>query len=332
MRLLIVEDSATVITYLQGVLAKHKEIEVLTPAMDGRVGVARALQERPDVILMDLNLPELGGVGAIRRILQEAAIPIVVLSGNLDATTSFEALQAGAVDLLPKPKGFGKEPLAEFERRLVRTLITMKEARVIRRGSDSFRRRELGSFAQVVLIGASTGGPEALRQIFAGLTAPLSVPLVVVQHTYPGFDAGLVRWLGTWIKTSLAEDGAPLVAGEVLVCPAESHLVLRGQGVVGVLPQQPEDLTPSVDRMFLSGAEVWGGQAVGILLTGMGEDGAAGLQALRRSGALTITQRADTCVVDGMPAAARALGASTQELDLQGIAALLMDQCGSRDA
>ncbi|HSN96871.1 MAG TPA: chemotaxis protein CheB [Candidatus Nanopelagicales bacterium] len=335
MRVLLVEDSLTVRAYVEGILRAAPDITLLPTATDGATGVSLAITERPNVILMDLELPVLDGLGAIHEIMSTAPCPIVVLSGQLDLPArdrTFESFQAGAVDVLAKPRGLGDDELTRFSERLLRVVRVMSEARVLSR----HRRRPqsspptpssplppLSSALEAVLIGASTGGPLVLREILGGIPAPFPCPILISQHIVPGFEYGLSTWLAlSGHRVSVVAPGDRMESGRVFVARADRHLSLRGRELV-LEPGDPGRPIPSADVLFLSALASLGPRCIALLLTGMGEDGRKGMLALRQRGALTVTQSASTCIVDGMPAAARAAGASSRDLSPAEIAALL---------
>jgi two-component system chemotaxis response regulator CheB len=287
---------------------------------------------------MDLELPGIDGIEAMRAIMADAPCPIVVLSGTLRSTQhdrTFESFEAGAVEVLAKPEGLTEARVAAFRDRLLKTLRLMSTARVVRRRSI---RSPIGRAAnndtlpdhEIVAIGGSTGAPAVLQEILKTIDAPYPLPVVVAQHLVPGFETALARWLaGTRHHVEVASDRLPLVPGRILLAPADRDLVVE-RGLVRVIEPATGVMTPSVDHLFLSVREAYGATAIAVLLTGMGEDGARGLLALERAGAVTIAQSAESSVVDGMPAAARALGAVQHDLAPAGIADVLRTAGWSR--
>ena len=211
MKVLLVEDSLTVRTYIEGILRNSSDITLLPPARDGVTGVELAQTFRPDVILMDLELPRMTGLDAIKEIMATAPRPIVVLSGKLESEgrdRTFESFEAGAVDVLAKPQGLSHEERERFAERLLRTIRVMSEARVLRRRSTGTKSSYRASapphqpaqpfthaVIDIVLIGASTGGPQVVRGILDELPAPYPLPIVLCQHIVPGFEEGLAYWL-----------------------------------------------------------------------------------------------------------------------------------------
>jgi two-component system chemotaxis response regulator CheB len=337
LKLLLVEDSRSVVAFLEQILRREPDIELLPAVSNGRDAVAAVQRWNPNLVLMDLVLPGLDGVDAIAEIMATAPCPIVVLSAQLDTPgrdRTFESLRAGAVDVLAKPTGGGVEGVKEFRERLLRTVRVMAHARVVGR-----KRSSLGTAAArpvppavsavpearpcaLVAIGGSTGAPPLVYDLLRALPSPAPFPVVVAQHIVRGFEQGFARWLaGTGQRTEVAAGGEWLTPGVVYVSPADRDLVVSG----GRLRTQPSRgvAVPSVDALFESVADFYGSRAVGLLLTGMGEDGARGLLAMRRVGALTVAQDGASCVVDGMPGTARALGAASQVLTPGEMGALL---------
>jgi two-component system chemotaxis response regulator CheB len=290
-----------------------------------------AQTHRPDVILMDLELPRMTGIEAIKEIMATAPRPIVVLSGHLDKDgmdRTFESFQVGAVEVLAKPRGLSNDERERFSERLLRTVRLMSEARVLRRRPTGTKSSYTAASApplqpaqpatyevlDIVLIGASTGGPPVVRNILDALPAPYPLPIVLCQHIVPGFEEGMAHWLcASGHRVSVVNPGEKALPGRVYVARADKHLAMNGLEFAIRTPgaQQP---IPSADVLFDSAAVTLGNRCVALLLTGMGDDGRHGLLALKQRGALTVTQSAATCVIDGMPGAARAAGASTLDL------------------
>ncbi|HMY15943.1 MAG TPA: chemotaxis-specific protein-glutamate methyltransferase CheB [Polyangium sp.] len=343
MKVLIVEDSQTVRTYVEGILRRAPDMEVLPPARDGVAAVELAQKYRPDVILMDLELPRMSGLEAICEIMSTVPRPIIVLSGALDkegTNRTFESFQAGAVDVLAKPRGLSKDEQERFAERLLQTVRLMAEARVIRRPSTGLRKSsppQAGSAPpfeskdptnfqslKIVLIGASTGGPQVIRTILDGIPAPFPIPIVICQHIVAGFEDGLAYWLRqSKHNVHVANHGENAVAGNVYLARADKQIVVNDLELLLRPPVSRYQIMPSADVLFDSAAHTIGRDCVALLLTGMGEDGRRGLLALKNQGALTITQSAATCVIDGMPKAARNSGASVLDLSPKRMTELL---------
>ncbi|MEJ5198946.1 MAG: chemotaxis-specific protein-glutamate methyltransferase CheB [Anaerolineae bacterium] len=330
-RVLIVEDSPTLRMLLKTILESDPEITVIGMATSGEEGVRQALALKPDLITMDVHLPGMDGFTATRRIMEQQPTPIVIVSSSVDhheVMTTFNAIQAGALDVLQKPTSVNHPDFAALREKLVTTVKLMAEVKVIRHYRSPVTRREDGERPKVgrpyalLAIGASTGGPAALNSILKELPAGFPLPVLVVQHMTTGFTAGLVSWLQleSRLKIKIAEDGEYLRGGVVYVAPDDTHLLVAARGVIGLSKAPPvSHVRPSATVLFESVARVYGGEAIGVLLTGMGNDGAEGLRAMRERGALTIAQDEATSAVYGMPKAAVELGAAVQVLPLSQI-------------
>jgi two-component system, chemotaxis family, protein-glutamate methylesterase/glutaminase len=342
-RVLVVDDSEVARRLLASLLGRDPGLEVVGEAASGEEAIRLAQRLRPDVITMDVQMPGMDGLEATRRIMGQDPAPIVVVSGGHDPTDlaqSVRALDAGALAALRKPRGPADPGFAADAAELVRTVRLMAEVKVFRRrglaapggaggpsGAAANGARPAPApraAAELVAVGASTGGPAALATILRGLGPDVPVPILVVQHISPGFDAALATWLDetTPLPVRLAADGQPLAPGEVLVAPAGTHLGLSGAARVALRPGPPlAGHRPSATELFASVARVLGPRGVGVILTGMGSDGAAGLLELRRAGGRTLAQDEASCVVPGMPAAAAAAGAVDEVVPLDRLAA-----------
>jgi two-component system, chemotaxis family, protein-glutamate methylesterase/glutaminase len=333
-RVVVVEDSPVQRAHLVDVLEAERDITVVGQAGDPAEAVDLVRRLRPDVVTMDLGLPGDGGLGAIEQIMADLPTPILVLSARVTCAGSaaaVESLLAGAVEALPKPERWDTEAERQVRCRvrLLSGVTVVAHPRGRRRppAPDPYR-------APPVAIAASTGGPAALAEILPRLGG-LAVPVLVVQHLHPQLVDGFVGWMQrvSALPVVVAADADRPQPGVVYVAPAGAHLRLApapGLSTVAagprtipaggrrlVLDPDPPGLhRPSADELFCSVAAAAGGQAVGVLLTGMGEDGAAGLLALRRQGAVTIAQDEPTSVVFGMPGAARRLDAAAEVLAL----------------
>lgn len=340
MKVLLVEDSRVVAAYVRQLVQRFPEIDLMPVVDNGLDAVSIVAETRPDVVLMDLQLPKLDGVEAIRRIMEQSPVPIVVMSayvGGPRGNRTFESLRAGAVDVLPKPQGLSQTEVRDFGTRLMETLRACMTANFQAR-RQNLTNPVLVSGARVadvelVLIGSSTGGPPLLWSLFSGVPVPFRTPIVVGQHLVEGFDHSLAQWLsGTGHDVRVAVDGEPLVRERVYVVPSDRHMAIT-DGRFHELPRAAAVPVPNIDKLFQSVARQGAARVAAMLLTGMGRDGADGLLALRKSGALTIAQSGETCVVDGMPKAARALEAAERVLGPDELRALLqtIHDCGRRE-
>jgi two-component system chemotaxis response regulator CheB len=336
LRVLVVDDSEVARRLLVSVLGGTDGLGVIGEAASGPEAVALAGRLRPDVITMDVQMPGMDGLETTRRIMEQHPAPIVVVSGGHDPddlAQSLRALDAGALAALRKPRGPADPGFAAEAAELVRTVKLMAEVKVFRRRPAAPTPAPAGPAvdgaqprppAELVAVGASTGGPAALATVLRALPAATPVPILVVQHITAGFDAALTTWLDetTPLRVRLATDGQPPAAGEVLVAPTGRHLGLSAAGRVELRQDPPlSGHRPSATHLFASVAHVVGARGVGVVLTGMGSDGAAGLLALRRAGGTVLAQDQASCVVPGMPAAAVAAGAVDEVVPLDQLAA-----------
>jgi len=339
-RILIVDDSPTVRLTLQTILESDPEIKVVGFASNGQDALRKALQLRPDLITMDVLMPEMDGIDATRLIMAQCPTPIVVISAHRsdpELEIGFNALQAGAVQVIDKPANAFAPERASERAAMVATIKLMSEVRVVQRRFDSQRRSTLPSPSpgqenaprpvDVVAIGASTGGPAALNVLLSGLPADFSTPILIVQHITIGFTHGLATWLqhACRLPIRIAQADERIQASTVYIAPDDYHLQVIGTGRLQLVHSAPVNhVRPSVNMLFESVGRVYGARAVGVLLTGMGEDGARGLHTIRRQGGFTIAQDETTSVVYGMPKAAAELGACSTILPLDQIATFLV--------
>jgi two-component system, chemotaxis family, response regulator WspF len=327
-RIGIVNDLALAVEVLRRTLARKAGYELAWAAHSGEEAVANCVRDTPDLILMDLVMPGMGGVEAIRTIMRDSPCPILVVAASLNSKSAnvFEAIGMGAIDAVELPT-LGPDGGDLHERLLskievVRRLIGDHHAPV----SGSARVRAAAPRC-LLAIGASAGGPAALSQLLGGLPLELPVAIVVVQHIDAQFAAGMADWLGKQCQwpVRLALEGDAPSSGTVLLAGTSDHLVLRAADRMGYVVE-PANLPyrPSIDAFFESVNRHWSARAIGVLLTGMGRDGAAGLKAMRVSGHHTVAQDEATSAVYGMPRAAARLDAATDILPLSAIAPRLV--------
>ncbi len=339
--LLIVEDSPVVQQLLKEIFSSNGDIRVIGIASSAEEGLELLAHARPDVITMDIVLPGMDGLQATRRIMETSPVPIVIVTASWEPAQvekTFRALDAGAVAIVQKPSGPAHPDFQNIAENLVRTVKLMAEVRLVKRWSD--RRpgpsAPAGSAAEsfapskrtidVVALGASTGGPPVIKRILSGLAKDFPVPLLMVQHMAVGFQEGMVRWLqqDTGFPISIARAGELIDSRHAYLAPDGFHLGVERTGRIFLSLDSPErGLRPSISFLFRNVASAYGSRAAGVLLTGMGEDGARELKAMRDKGALTIAQDGESAVVDGMPGKARELGAATHVLPPEKIAAAL---------
>ena len=361
-RVLVVEDSLTVRKYLVEVLSSAPTIEVVGQAADGRAAIELCQALRPDVVTLDMMMPVMTGLAVTEYVMAFIPTPILIVSASLsrgEAFRTFEALAAGAVDVLDKPRNGAFD--RTWEARFVAAVKLVSRIPVVThprarlgldrpRGSEpsctptadtqrpparshALSRPHAGA-PVLVAIGASTGGPSAVASILAGLPASFSTPIVVVVHIGDAFLAPLVEWLDgqSRHRVRIAVDGESLPRPAercVLVAPSDRHLVVRHGRLRLTGDPERHSCRPSIDVFFESVAAEVGPRAVGCLLTGMGKDGAAGLLAMRRTGAVTLAQDEKTSVVFGMPREALLLGAADAALSIGDFPAALLAATGA---
>jgi two-component system chemotaxis response regulator CheB len=329
-RVLIVEDSATMRLLLEEIVRQDQRLQLFGSCDSAEKAIELLGHSQPDVISMDILLPGMDGLQAIQQILQETPIPIVVISSTTSSAESrhaMEALHAGALAVLPKPEGPDAPGFPRQTKRIADNLFSMSQVRVMRRMKTPKRQILPGSSNQqgrppianpqhpdrvrAIGIAASTGGPPALVDLLAPLPPSFPIPILLVQHIAPGFAESFASWLESCIslRVHCAKDHEQLLPGHVHLAPDALHLAVHGDRV-RLLDLPPVGVhKPSADVLFDSMAGQFGCAAAGIILTGMGRDGARGLLALKNTGAWTAGQEEVSCAVFGMPMAAQELGA-----------------------
>lgn len=344
-RILVVDDSPSVRLGIRLVLESDPELKVVGEARNGEESIVLSQTLRPDIVTMDIMMPGMGGYEAISRIMSETPCPILVLTGveSKDMVeVSFKALTLGALSVLPKAAALA--PDNDAGRELISQIKLMAGIKVVRRRlvTGEEPRKALGGLAvpsrhtfmprmkkeaRLVAIGTSTGGPPALQIILGGLPPDFPLPIAIVQHISVGFSSGLASWLAhvSPLRCKLGEHGEILKPGTVYIAPDSKHMTVHNEGYLLLDGSEPASgHRPAINVLFESVARNFGASALGILLTGMGKDGARGLKAMRQAGAYTIAQDEKTSVVFSMPQAAIELSAADEILDLNLIAPWLM--------
>lgn len=343
LRVLIVDDSATVRQTLRAVLESDPELEVMGTAVDPLVAAQHIREEVPDVILLDIEMPRMDGLTFLDRVMQQHPIPIVICSTLTErgSESALDALDRGAVEVIAKPKLGTKTFLEEARVQIcatVKAAAHVKPRRLERVGlrqdatavlAKAGRPGRLVTTEKVVAIGASTGGTEALAQVLGAL--PMDGPgVVVVQHMPEHFTAQFAKRLDSLcaMRVKEAVSGDSLLRGHVLIAPGGKHLLLQRSGARYFVEVRDGPLVarhrPSVDVLFRSTARYAGKNAVGVILTGMGDDGAQGMLELKQAGATTLAQDEATSVVYGMPREAAKLGAVDHILGLHDISSAIL--------
>lgn len=360
-RVLIVDDSASVRQTLATILGNDPEIEVIGVASDPFVAAKRLKEDIPDVITLDVEMPRMDGITFLKKLMSQHPIPVVMCSSLIEegSETLMQTLEAGAVDVILKPKIAAADHLAEQALLICDTVKSAARARIGARrkaapaaaptmktpapklSADAMlppatRNSAMAKTTEIIVaVGASTGGTEALREFLVAL--PANAPgIVIVQHMPEHFTAAFAKRLDGLCQVSVkeAEDGDPVLRGHVLIAPGGRHLLLERQGARYHVAVKDGPLVsrhrPSVDVLFRSTARAAGPNAIGVIMTGMGDDGARGMLEMKDAGAYTIAQDEDSCVVFGMPKEAIARGGVDTILSLDDIAPHVMLQQARR--
>jgi two-component system, chemotaxis family, protein-glutamate methylesterase/glutaminase len=320
-RVLIIDDSTFVRQALTRMLASDPGIEVVGSASDGSEGHAKACALRPDVITLDVRMPRMDGLEALRRIMKDCPAPVLLLSSHTSegADVTLRGLEIGAMDFVDKSSVQGHMNLLELAEELkakVRALASISKERVIALSPRPWPEKparlpaHVTHGVEVVVIGTSTGGPPALQAIIPRLPEGFRSAVLVVQHMPIGFTRSLAERLDSRsvLNVREAEDGEAVTAGSVLVAPAGRHMKVRRRGkhTHVWLDDEPRSALhrPSIDVLMVSVARVYGAKVLGVILTGMGSDGVLGLRAIREAGGRALAESEETCVIYGMPKAA----------------------------
>jgi two-component system chemotaxis response regulator CheB len=344
-KVLVADDSPVVRMLLVHLLNADPGMQVIGSVNDGQAALEflHSSPQRPDVVLMDIHMPRMDGFEATRRIMETLPLPIVICTATADPkelAIAFRSMEAGALACVEKPVASEHPDFHLRAHHLLQTLRLMSEVKVVRRWP---RREALETVRPNVLadsrlqraaikligIGASTGGPPVLQTILSGLPKDFPVPLLIVQHITRGFLPGMVEWLNqtTGLQVDIAAHGVCPLPGHAYIAPDDFHLGVSPGGRMLLARTAPENgLRPAVAYLFRSLADTAGPCAIGILLTGMGKDGAVELRRMKDRGAFTIAQDRESSIVHGMPGEAIALGAATQVLPANSIAGALIAQ------
>ena len=329
MRILIVDDSALVRSIESEVLRGEADFTVIAEASNGQRAVELNRELEPDIVIMDINMPLMDGIEATAEMMRERPVPILILSSETDAGVSYRAISNGALEVIRKPDlvQFNDPSFSAGFFQKIRLLAGScgSELRSQSEQRDRFPEARKKTF-QTVVIGASTGGPIAVRNILTELPGTYPLGIAIVQHLEDKFDSGYAEWLdeACRLKVRLARDGDRPSRGEVLIAPADHHLVFEAGTLHLCRDAKVLNQRPSVDVLFKSAAREFGSAALAILLTGMGRDGAEGCTAVRERGGFTIVQDERSSTIFGMPKAAIEANAASVVLPLDEIAEYLL--------
>lgn len=355
-QVLIVDDSPLMQRILSDVLQQDPAIQVVGVAANGRIAIEMVERLRPHVVTMDVRMPVMDGLATTEHLMAYCPTPILVLTATAqhDLDITFKMLGAGALDVVQKPIGGDPRALVRQSHDLIRRIKLLSRVKVVRHLRGRRRGEETGQHAisvppvpakyvalpphqatpdlSVVVIGASTGGPRAVSQILGELPATLLAAVVVVQHIAEGFSGGMAEWLGLHCRMPvvLAQEGMALRAGTVFVAPDRCDFLLEKDGRVHLSRNSVLLQRPSVDVAMQAAAAVFGARCSGVLLTGMGRDGAYGMLTIRRAGGYTLAQDEATSAIFGMPRAAIELNAAVDILPLPQIAQRICERATNK--
>ena len=342
-RVLVVDDSALMRKLIPQVLQRDPSIEVVGTAMDGEVGLRKLDELHPHVVTLDLDMPRMDGLEMLRQITRKHRVPVIVVSAQSErgASVTLKALALGAFDFVTKPPDAASGRMDQIAAELAlkikvaagsgapKIIITVPPLK-----QKEQRRTAMPNWpTRIVAIGISTGGPNALQYMFSQLPPEFPGCILVVQHMPEGFTEMFARRLDecSAIEVKEAQSGDLLLAGRALICPGNRHLKVRRMehGNVAILVDQPRvnGHRPSANVLFHSVAQEFGSNAIGVLMTGMGDDGAEGLGAIQAAGGMTIAQSPDTCIVDSMPRAAIERGFAGRVVSLSNLSSYLQAKC-----
>ena len=337
-KVLIVDDSAVHRNYLTYILSSDSEIQVVGQAANGKEALDFLKFHQPDVITMDIYMPEMDGFEVTRRIMEDKPIPIGIVSAVWDAMEvekTFKAMEVGAVSLFEKPAGIGSP---NSERNAAELIAIVKQAAVAK--VARIRSRRVSASApvtippsqiirwgiEVVVLGASTGGPAAIQQFLSGLPRDFPSPILMVQHISSGFTRGFVEWLNesSPLQVYVATQSEHIRGGHVYVAPEEFQMGVNDRGIIKLREDPPEHfMRPAASYLFRSALKAFSKATAGILLTGMGVDGAAELKSIKDAGGVTFAQDHDSSIIHGMPGEAIRLGGADYVLSPRDIASVL---------
>ena len=348
-RVLVIDDSALMRKLIPQILERDPGIQVVGTAMDGQFGLKKIEELKPDVVTLDLEMPRMDGLETLRQITKRFRVPVIMVSAQTTAGahSTFKALALGALDFVAKPRDAAQARMEDIAIELISKIkvasktklndVQAPQTREITPVNKPLIRPKVRA-NKLVAIGISTGGPNALQYLLSQLPGDFSAAIVVVQHMPEGFTDMFARRLNECcaIDVKEAQSGDVLLAGRALICPGNRHIRVRQMALGNMVVLSDEERVnghrPSVDVLFNSVAQDFGKNAVGVLMTGMGEDGADGLGAMRRAGALTIAQDEESCVVFGMPKAAIERGHAERVVPLPLLANTLVVQCANGKA
>lgn len=330
-RVLIVDDSSVACKMLSFIFSSDPELQVVGTAGDGEEALEKVLSLKPDVVTMDLHMPKMDGYETTRRIMETYPVPVIIITATesaIEVKNSMKVLEAGALTALKKPPCIGSPEFDAVRDEFIRKIKLYSEVKLVKRiprKMEPVIEGRLKNEIQVIAIGASTGGPPVLQKILSKLPKNLPCPVLVVQHMTEGFTEGFTDWLRDYssIPVQLARDRSAIIPGNVYIAPDGFQMKIEYGKIALTKDEMPNNLRPSVSYLFGSIARVFGKRSIGILLTGMGKDGAEELKLMKDKGAITIAQDKESCVVFGMPGEAINLDGATYVMNPEKISEFL---------
>src|SRR3989339_677470 len=340
-KVLIVDDSAVEMEFLDFMLSTHSDIKVIGKAKDGEEAIQSLAHTKPDVITMDIHMPKMDGYETTKIIMETNPVPIVIVSASSgkEVDKTYKAIQAGALAFVEKPVGFDHPDFDKVKNNLIETVKLMSVVKVVKRrfkpevetkpsasSANNFKGLMQKDYS-IIVIGVSTGGPAVLQELLSKLPKNFSIPIIIVQHIASGFLPGLIDWLSdcTLLNYKVPAQNEVIQQGYVYFAPDDYNIGITNNNSIVLSNDEMENgLRPSVSYLFRSTANTIGEKAIGIIMTGMGKDGAAELKLMRDKGALTIAQDKESSIVFGMPKESIKLDAAQYILPPERIASLLI--------
>ncbi len=341
-KVLVVEDSPVIREFLVYILHSDPELKVVCTAKSGGEAVEKVKECKPDIVTMDVHMPEMDGFEATRKIMETCPVPIIIVSRSSsvqEVSTTFRALESGALTVVASPHGIGHPDHEKTAKELIQMVKLMSEVKVVKRWVRAQKKKDTRVVSppvevsavsapeiKLVAIGSSTGGPLALQTILSRLHKNFPAPVLIVQHIASGFLSGMTEWLSetTPLPVYIARHGESALPGHVYFAPDDVHIGVEKNSHIILSRGEPENgMRPSVSFLFRSVANIYGSHAAGVLLTGMGRDGAEELLLMKEKGAMTIAQDEESSVVYGMPGEAVKLDAAKVVLPPEDISAML---------
>lgn len=336
-KVLIVEDSKYQQLILQQLINSDPLLEVMAVAENGRQAIEIVKKTKPDVITMDILMPGMNGFETIKEIMSISPIPIMVISAKAnsdDQQISFKAIESGALAIIGKPPGY-KDPA--FEKACNEILGTLKtiaktDFRQFKSGSLKPQSKIIQNKAarisniRAIVIGASLGGPQALRELLSNVSSSIPTPIFIVQHISPGFSIGFAQWLDAFsiLPVCIPKHGTRAAPGHIYLAPDNYHMLINKYDIIMLEEEpNPKAIKPSVTKLFDSAISAYGPHVIAILLTGMGRDGSQSLVTMKERGALTIAQDENSSLAFGMPGTAISLGGAKYIMPIKEIAPFL---------